>query len=143
MSGQPCSAEPCPQLGVYLDKTFTATRAELPAVELEIVKNGARVRVTPTPSSDGTSFTCDTIGPLPATCRIRPIDPGSGTTWRIELHITGLDSDFVDGDEYAVTLGAANAGALISGAETIRSYRTSRPGSEQCPLQCRFYVLSI
>lgn len=137
MSGQPCSFEPCPQIGVYLDTTIAATRAELAmaSLELEIVKNGAAVRVTPTLSPDGTRFTCDTIGPLPATCHLTPIDPGQNS-WHLALHITGLDSDFVDGDRYAVTLGA------LSVADTIKSYQTSRPGSEHCELQCRFAVLS-
>lgn len=140
MSGQPCDPTPCPQRGVYLDTIVNASRAELSTLELEIVKNGAHVRVTPTPLEGGTGFGCDVIGPLTATCRLTPIEPG--TTSRLELHITGLDVDFVDGDDYAITVSSPSAPQLLLVEETVRSYQMPRPGSEHCELQCRFYVLS-
>jgi hypothetical protein len=143
MSGQACEQRDCEKRGVYLSAPIAAPIAELPTLFLEVCKNGACVVSQMSPLPDGTGWSCDALGPIASRCRVTPSGPGPGGSPQLELHVTGRDGDFIDGDHFTITLGAQGAPPRLAVDKSVNPYETALPNGPLCPLRCRYAVLSI
>jgi hypothetical protein len=140
MPVQPCVKKPCDKSGVTLTATLNATRADVPALEIEVCKNLVCARSVATLSPDTNSYACDSFGPLTASCRITPTEPG--TTSQLTLHITGAAENFIDGDYYTIHVGRPGQAPLYSlEKKTVKEYSELRLTAPSCELLCRFATL--
>jgi hypothetical protein len=136
-----CGSQPCPYPnGVTLSAPLTVTAADVPNLLVTLCRNGVCVNTQPVLPDGGSSFQCDSYGPLSVSCQL--IAGSSAGVYNLTLLFTGPAQDFSDGDVYSVTVGKPGAAPLCSVPTTSANYMASMPNGDGCDPICRTATLS-